>query len=55
MSVILAIDSGNTRIKWGLCSKGLWSLSGNVIQGDNASLEKALLSLPAYDFTVSPT
>lgn len=37
---ILAIDSGNTRIKWGLHDGKSWARRGAVDQGDRAGLHK---------------
>lgn len=37
---ILAIDSGNTRIKWGLHNGKSWARCGAVDQGDRAGLHK---------------
>lgn len=46
--MILCIDSGNTRIKWGLHQDGRWLASGAVAQGEAASLGE-LLRRPAPD------
>ena len=52
MAVILAIDSGNTRIKWSLYSKGISLFEGYVLQGKRDLLEKSLLALPDSDFII---
>lgn len=51
---ILAIDSGNTRIKWGLweqeqgsASEGLWTRLGALTHDESAGLAPALAALPA--------
>ena len=46
MSYLLAIDSGNTRIKWGLHDGHSWSHHGVVQQGETEQLERAWQALP---------
>jgi type III pantothenate kinase len=36
--MILCIDSGNSRIKWGLCDNGCWRESGAMRQGETQAL-----------------
>ncbi|HET6756026.1 MAG TPA: type III pantothenate kinase [Burkholderiales bacterium] len=45
--MILAIDSGNSRIKWGLHDGAKWSRAAEVERSDIESLEQAWQSLPA--------
>src|SRR4051812_17658973 len=50
---ILAIDSGNTRIKWGLWEQeesggeGMWTRVGALTHDESAGLRPALAALPA--------
>ncbi len=44
---VLAVDAGNTRIKWGLHDGKTWVRQGAVIQGERAGLHKAWRDLPA--------
>lgn len=44
---VLAIDSGNTRIKWGVHDGESWVCQGVVQQGERAALHKAWRDLPA--------
>jgi len=44
MSRLLAIDAGNTRIKWGLREGRTWSALGSVATAEAASLDAALES-----------
>jgi len=46
---ILAIDSGNTRIKWGLCDGDTWTRVGVLTHDESAGLAAALALLPAPD------
>jgi type III pantothenate kinase len=47
-SAVLAIDSGNTRIKWGVHDGGVWSAQGAIPTAESATLFEALRSsLPA--------
>jgi type III pantothenate kinase len=45
---VLAIDAGNSRIKWGLAEDG-WIDRGTVLTADAPALEQALAHLPAID------
>lgn len=46
--MILAIDAGNTRIKWGLHEGGVWQALGAIATADSAGLREALgTALPA--------
>ena len=51
---ILAIDAGNTRIKWGICDGGTWSLRGTIATADIADSEafRDGLKASAVDRTV---
>ena len=44
---VLAIDAGNSRIKWGLADERQWLERGAVATADAAALEQALASLSA--------
>jgi len=44
MSAVLAIDAGNTRIKWGVRSAGAWSALGSVATPQAASLASDLVA-----------
>ena len=46
MNYLLAVDSGNTRIKWGLHDGHSWSHHGVVQQGETEQLERAWQALP---------
>ena len=46
---ILAIDSGNTRIKWGYRDGDTWTRVGVLTHDESAGLAAALASLPAPD------
>ena len=39
-SLLLAVDSGNTNVKWGLHDGSGWSKRGVVAQGNKALLER---------------
>ncbi len=43
--LLLAVDSGNTRIKWGLHDGHTWLKQGAVAQGKKALLEQEWKSL----------
>lgn len=47
--MILAIDAGNTRTKWGLRSSGAWLQSGACATSDADALATSLASLPVCD------
>jgi type III pantothenate kinase len=49
---ILAIDIGNTRIKWGFSDSGAWLRQGWVATGSAAELVAELAGLPAAQRTV---
>jgi type III pantothenate kinase len=52
--MILAIDAGNTRIKWGLHEGGVWQALGATATADSASLKEALgTALPAEEAIAS--
>jgi type III pantothenate kinase len=42
MSRLLAIDAGNTRIKWGVHEAGAWHATGSVETGEAHKLDRAL-------------
>jgi type III pantothenate kinase len=44
--LLLAVDSGNTRVKWGLHDGGNWLKQGKVPQGDPALLEREWKKIP---------
>lgn len=46
MAYLLAIDSGNTRIKWGLHDGRIWLKQGAVAQGGSALLQREWQNLP---------
>ncbi len=46
MTYLLAVDSGNTRIKWGLHDGHSWSHHGVVHQGETEQLGRAWQDLP---------
>lgn len=46
---ILAIDSGNTRIKWGFRDGETWTRVGALTHDESAGLAAALASLPSPD------
>ncbi|MXS84896.1 type III pantothenate kinase [Nitrosomonas sp. HPC101] len=43
---LLAIDSGNTAIKWGLHDGTQWLACGNILQGERMMLQQAWETLP---------
>lgn len=45
--MILCIDSGNTRIKWGIHDGSSWLAAGAVAQAEATGLQAVLASLPA--------
>ena len=45
--MIIAIDVGNTRTKWGLRQSGTWLQSGACSTSDADALRTALAALPA--------
>jgi type III pantothenate kinase len=47
--VILAIDAGNTRIKWGMHDGGRWLQQGAVATAESARLHEALPAEPAVE------
>jgi type III pantothenate kinase len=49
---ILAIDAGNSRIKWGLADHGQWIARGVVATADAGELEQALAGLAPPDRVV---
>ena len=53
MSRTLAIDAGNTRIKWGLDEDGAWRASGAVATADAAALAAALLGHGPIDRAIA--
>jgi len=46
-SFLLAIDSGNTAIKWGLHDGNQWLARGSVLQSDRQTLKRAWEALPS--------
>ncbi|HEX2826692.1 MAG TPA: type III pantothenate kinase [Burkholderiales bacterium] len=46
---VLAVDAGNSRIKWGLADEDDWIERGAVATGDADALESALAHLTAVD------
>lgn len=46
---ILAIDIGNTRIKWGFAEDGSWLRQGWMLTAQSADLGQAVSALPAPD------
>lgn len=46
MSYVLAIDSGNSYIKWGLYTDGRWFRKGKVFYSDVLLLEREFVNLP---------
>lgn len=46
MSYLMAIDSGNTRVKWGLHDGCSWLMKGDVAQDRNILLRQAWQDLP---------
>ena len=42
MKAVLAIDAGNTRIKWGVHDAGAWRANGSVPTAESANLHEAL-------------
>lgn len=46
--MILAVDAGNSRIKWGLHDGGNWLAQGNVAHGEIPSLATAWHELPHF-------
>lgn len=49
MSVLLAVDMGNTRVKWGLARGGEWLAQGAVVHGEAASLADAWAEIARPD------
>lgn len=47
--MILAIDAGNSRIKWGCHAGGAWQEKGWLATADCAALSEVLMALPAPD------
>jgi type III pantothenate kinase len=45
--MILAIDAGNSRVKWGCFDNGAWSATGAVARDDIDSMARALHGMPA--------
>ncbi|MER2513434.1 MAG: type III pantothenate kinase [Nitrosomonas ureae] len=52
MSSILAIDSGNSNIKWGLYSDNKWLKQGNVFYKDVSNLESEFIKFPRPTFII---
>ncbi|MBY0475915.1 MAG: type III pantothenate kinase [Nitrosomonas sp.] len=52
MSYILAIDSGNSNIKWGLYHGDQWLMQGNVFYKDVSNLEDEFINLPTPTFII---
>lgn len=50
--MILAVDSGNTRLKWGLLESGIWRRTGAVPTADVARLETHWKKMSAADKVV---
>lgn len=50
---VLAIDAGNTRIKWGIHDGGGWIASGAVPTGEAATLAKAWESAPSVGSAIA--
>jgi type III pantothenate kinase len=46
LSCLLAIDSGNTAIKWGLYDGGQWIVQGVVLQSERTTLSQVWAELP---------
>lgn len=53
MSRLLAIDAGNTRIKWGLHEGGAWRATGAVATADAKSLAAALAAHGPVDRAIA--
>ncbi len=51
--MILAIDAGNTRIKWGVHDGSRWVRSGAVASADSARIGEAWAELPAISRAVA--
>ena len=52
-AAILAIDAGNTRIKWGVHDGRAWRARGAVDTSNSASLEEALRSAGPFDRAIA--
>jgi len=52
MSSILAIDSGNSNIKWGLYSDDQWLKQGNVFYKNISDLENEFIKFPRPTFII---
>jgi len=52
LSYILAIDSGNSNIKWGLYCGDQWLKQGNVFYKDASNLESEFINLPKPTFII---
>ncbi len=52
MSYILAIDSGNSNIKWGLYRGDHWLKQGNVFYKEVSKLEGEFINFPAPSFII---
>lgn len=50
--LILAIDAGNTRTKWGLSDTRCWLASGSAVNAENASLANQWAAIPAPEHIV---
>ncbi len=53
MKAVLAIDAGNTRIKWGVHDAGAWRASGSVPTSESASLYEALRAALPVDLAIA--
>jgi len=52
-AALLAIDAGNTRIKWGVHDGTAWSAIGAVATAESASLADAWAGLPPVDAAIA--
>src|SRR5262245_29114546 len=50
--MILCLDSGNTRLKWGIWHESQWLARGVVTQGDVSALQQQLAGLPVAEQVV---
>jgi type III pantothenate kinase len=53
MSTLLAIDAGNTRVKWGVHDGGGWIASGMLPTGEAAGLAQAWAQAPAAQHAIA--
>ena len=53
MSALLAIDAGNTRIKWGVHDGRGWAATGSLPTADAARLPQAWAGAPAFERAIA--